>query len=145
MTGNDNDKRLVQPGMEDDRLLMQFFGEHQLGEVPDNGFSERVMEHLPDSRLVRLSRLWTMVCMLIGLAGFVRVRGWNVLFHYVERLEVPRLQYLPMVAWAYMKAFLASGYVPTILASVVVIAAVWIYNEMESDLPDRRDVRFMQP
>ena len=41
----------------DDKLLQQFFSDNRK-EIEDNGFSRRVMHHLPD-RYYRISQLWT--------------------------------------------------------------------------------------
>lgn len=54
----------------DDRLIVSFFETHRQEPLPDNGFSERVMRHLPSStrsRQVVRSRIWTTVCVLTGI------------------------------------------------------------------------------
>lgn len=61
----------------DDILVKKFFSENRI-EVPDNGFSKRVMRRLPD-RTRRISRLWTVVCVVIGLLIFIRNKGFTVL------------------------------------------------------------------
>ena len=61
----------------DDILVRQFFNEHT-EEIADHGFSKRVMRHLPD-RAVRLNRIWTAICIVVGIAFFVAVKGWNVI------------------------------------------------------------------
>ena len=43
--------------IDNDKLLKDFFAENKR-EIADNGFSRRVMHHLPD-RSNRLARLWT--------------------------------------------------------------------------------------
>lgn len=49
----------------DDVLVKKFFSENRI-DVPDDGFSRRVMRRLPD-RTRRISRLWTAVCVVVGL------------------------------------------------------------------------------
>ena len=44
----------------DDKMLKQFFNDNK-NEVEDNGFSERVMSHLP-GKAQRLAKLWTLIC-----------------------------------------------------------------------------------
>ena len=44
----------------DDKLLVAFFDENRQ-EIPDNGFTRRVMRHLPD-RTRRISQLWATFC-----------------------------------------------------------------------------------
>lgn len=61
----------------DDVLVKKFFSENCI-DVPDDGFSRRVMRRLPD-RTRRISRLWTAVCVVIGLLIFFRNKGFSVL------------------------------------------------------------------
>lgn len=63
--------------LSDDELLAQFFNENRI-ELEDNGFSARVIQQLP-SRLVRLSRIWTFVCILVGIAFFIWADGLSQL------------------------------------------------------------------
>ena len=44
----------------DDKLLTSFFAEHRQ-EIADNGFSRRVLRHLPD-RSRHLAQIWTAFC-----------------------------------------------------------------------------------
>lgn len=58
--------------MENDRdelLVRKFFDENKF-DVPDEGFSRRVMRRLPD-RARRLNRVWTAVCAVVGVLLFV--------------------------------------------------------------------------
>ncbi len=57
----------------DDKLIKEFFGQHR-EEIPDNGFSRRVMRQLPDRRS-RWSGLWTGFVGLIAILIFVRLDG----------------------------------------------------------------------
>ena len=50
--------------IDNDKLLKDFFAENKR-EIADNGFSRRVMHHLPD-RSNRLARLWTVFVMAVG-------------------------------------------------------------------------------
>jgi len=50
---------------ESDELLVKGFFEENKIDIADNGFSERVMRCLP-SPSVRLNRIWTAVCTLLG-------------------------------------------------------------------------------
>ena len=55
--------------IDNDKLLKDFFAENKR-EIADNGFSRRVMHHLPD-RSNRLARLWTVFVMTVGATLFV--------------------------------------------------------------------------
>ena len=53
----------------DDKMLKQFFNDNK-NEVEDNGFSERVMSHLP-GKAQRLAKLWTLISFLLAITLFV--------------------------------------------------------------------------
>ncbi|MBR5657151.1 MAG: DUF5056 domain-containing protein [Prevotella sp.] len=61
----------------DDELIMMFFEDNRV-ELPDDGFSKRVMAQLP-SRMVKLSRLWTAACWVVGIVAFIVFKGWHQL------------------------------------------------------------------
>ena len=70
--------------MEDkiDILLKQLFEEAAKQQIEDNGFTERVMMNLPEteeSRIRKLSQIWTVFCVAIALVIFWAVNGWPVL------------------------------------------------------------------
>ena len=48
----------------DDKLLTSFFAEHRQ-EIADNGFSRRVLRHLPD-RSRHLAQIWTAFCFTLA-------------------------------------------------------------------------------
>lgn len=62
----------------DDRLLQQFFAAARQKEIADDGFTERVIERLPD-RALRQSYVWTACCVVLGLVLFVAFQGWQPL------------------------------------------------------------------
>jgi len=66
----DNNQSLLN----DDELLSKFFNENRV-ELEDNGFSERVMEKIPSSSSLRLRRLWTLICTLVGIGFFIWADG----------------------------------------------------------------------
>ena len=47
-----------------DKLLIDFFAENRQ-EIPDNGFTRRVMRHLPD-RTRRISQVWVTFCFTLA-------------------------------------------------------------------------------
>lgn len=57
----------------DDKLLKQFFSDNRK-EIKDNGFSRRVMRHLPD-RYYRISQLWSMFCFTLAVVLFFALDG----------------------------------------------------------------------
>ena len=69
--------------IDNDKLLRDFFAENKQ-EIADNGFSRRVMHHLPD-RNNRLARIWSAFVMTVAAALFVWLGGleaaWGAIFH----------------------------------------------------------------
>lgn len=65
--------------MTDNQLLENFFQEARQTTVSDDGFTERVMQHVPDRRVLTLSRLWTAFCVMAALLLFVLLRGWDMI------------------------------------------------------------------
>ena len=63
--------------MTDNELVEKLFKDIRQMEIPDDGFTERVMRQIPDVKTQALSRLWTMCCIAIGVVLFVLVRGWE--------------------------------------------------------------------
>lgn len=57
----------------DDKLLQQFFSDNRK-EIKDNGFSRRVMRHLPD-RYYRISQMWSMFCFTLAVVLFFALDG----------------------------------------------------------------------
>jgi hypothetical protein len=72
--------------MTDNEMLEQLFRPMKDLKLPDEGFSARVMQQLPQrsrwsalSSRVFLSRLWTAFCVAIAVALFVLLRGWELM------------------------------------------------------------------
>ncbi len=57
----------------DDKLLQKFFSDN-CREIEDNGFSRRVMHHLPD-RYYRISQLWSLLCFTLAVVLFFALDG----------------------------------------------------------------------
>lgn len=55
-------------------LLNEFFANARNAEIPDNGFSDNVIqniERLENKKMLQLSHLWTIVCSLLGIAFII--------------------------------------------------------------------------
>lgn len=64
---------MVMDDNRDELIVRKFFEENKV-DIPDDGFSRRVMRRLPD-RARRLNRIWTAVCVLSGLLLAAKC-GW---------------------------------------------------------------------
>ena len=81
MTDN-NMKNEFQVNAEDEKLLQTFFADCQT-EIPDNGFSEKVMASLPAEKSIRLEHIWLAVCLFLGIAAFVGCKVKQILWKIV--------------------------------------------------------------
>jgi len=74
-----------------DLLLQQFFSEAARQQIADDGFTERVMQALPQQRafnIKRFNRLWTLFCVAVFVVLFVVFRGWELLaVHFMVMLR----------------------------------------------------------
>ena len=67
---------------DNNQFLDELFKQAAQQQIEDNGFTERVMQQLPDARtdnVRRLSRLWSLFCILVGVGLFFAFGGWQVL------------------------------------------------------------------
>ena len=70
--------------MEDnERLLQNFFCEAARTPVADDGFTNRVMQRLPQ-RVNRFTQLWNVFCITVFVVLFVVFRGWESLMAQFE-------------------------------------------------------------
>lgn len=73
-----------------DMLLDEFFSHARQTEIPDNGFSDSVMQSIDALGDKRLSRIWTAVCSLLG-AAFVIFSAAKAGFHLYSAKEIAGL------------------------------------------------------
>ena len=71
----------------DEKLIAKFFAENKQ-EFVDNGFSERVMQRLPAQEAVLLNRIWTLLCVAVGVV-FIALTGSDHLTQYFGRFHRP--------------------------------------------------------
>ena len=65
---------------DNNQFLEDLFKQAAQQQIEDNGFTERVMQNLPKTDTVRrLSRLWSLFCILVGVGLFFAFGGWQVL------------------------------------------------------------------
>lgn len=65
-----------------EKLIASFFEDSKHQMLPDNGFTNRVMNRLPEHRYTRmlcLNRLWTAVCVVAGVLLFFMNDGFGLL------------------------------------------------------------------
>lgn len=69
----------------DDKLLQQFFSDNRK-EIEDNGFSRRVMHHLPN-RYYRISQLWSLFCFTLAVVLFFVLDGLQLVLGPYAKLS----------------------------------------------------------
>lgn len=106
---------------DNDILTDRLFDEIRNTEIEDNGFSRRVMKSLPD-RESRLAKLWTALCVLIGIILSFAFHVWELLAVYVEvfirtipTLDTQQIVCLPLVTTG------------------IIAAALWAWHELDPE------------
>lgn len=64
--------------MTDHELLEQLFRPARQMTIADDGFSDRVMEKIPNHCPRTLSRLWTIFCIVVAVLLFFVFDGWQL-------------------------------------------------------------------
>ena len=105
MTGNNNYHT-----DDGDLLLEQFFQKARMEQLPDDGFTHRVMMRLP-ARQQHLSQIWTVACIITALTIFTFIGGWHQVASGIVR--VLSSAYTPMQ----LLQLMFCGAVITILAA----------------------------
>ena len=128
MIDNMNGMELEPLSATDDQLLQAFFADNKMEEVPDDGFSDRVMQALAKRR--RLEHLWTAACVAVGIVAAVVCQGWEQIQGWLFSMKIDFL-----LTGSRALTHLADAITPTqnllmMLAGIVVLVMVWGYNEL---------------
>lgn len=137
MIDNRNGMELEPLSATDDQLLQAFFADNRMEEVPDDGFSDRVMQALPSleqekalAKRRRLEHLWTAACVAVGIVAAVVCQGWEQIQGWLFSMKIDFL-----LTGSRALTHLADAITPTqnllmMLAGIVVLVMVWGYNEL---------------
>ena len=155
MIDNINGMELEPLSATDDQLLQAFFADNRMEEIPDDGFSDRVMQALPgleqertvltleqektvqtlDQEQVwakrrRLEHLWTAACVAVGIVAAVVCQGWEQIQGWLFSMKIDFL-----LTGSRALTHLADAITPTqnllmMLAGIIVLVMVWGYNEV---------------
>ena len=141
MTDKINDKiksKNIEPlSASDEQLLQAFFADNMMAEIPDEGFSDKVMLSLPaleqERALVkrrRLEHLWTAACVAVGVIAAVVCQGWEQIQGWLFSMKIDFL-----LTGSRALTHLADAITPTqnllmMLAGLVVLVMGWGYNEL---------------
>ena len=127
-----NQTLLVQ---DDEQLLQSFFADCQT-ELPDDGFSDRVMAALPSTEAEkaavmrrRMEHVWTLVCVAIGLIAAVVCQGWEQIQGFLFSMKIDILMSGSRALTHAVDTLCHSQNLWMALAGCLVIALVWGYNK----------------
>ena len=99
MTDKINDKiksQDIEPlNASDEQFLQAFFADNMMAGIPDDGFSDRVMQALPDleqekalAKRRRLEHLWTAACVAVGVIAAVVCQGWEQIQGWLFSMKI---------------------------------------------------------
>lgn len=121
-------------GQDDEQLLQSFFADCQT-ELPDDGFSDRVMAALPSTEAEkaaimrrRMEHVWTLVCVAIGLVAAVVCQGWEQIQGFLFSMKIDILMSGSRALTHAVDSLCHSQNLWMALAGCLVIAVVWGYN-----------------
>lgn len=122
--------------MEDEKLLQSFFADCQM-DIPDDGFSDRVMQALPSSEMEKevakrrwLEHLWTAACVAIGVVAAIVCQGWEQIQSFFYAMKIDFLVSGSQVLAQSLSALVHSHNLLMVLAGALVLLMVWGYNEV---------------
>lgn len=139
----------------DDQLLQAFFADNRMEEIPDDGFSDRVMQALPGleqektmlsleqektglsleqkqalAKRLRLEHLWTAACVAVGVVAAVVCQGWEQIQGWLFSMKIDFLLTGSRALTHVLDAIMQTQNLLMMLAGIVVLVMVWGYNEV---------------
>ena len=140
MIDNRNGMELEPLSATDDQLLQAFFADNRMEEVPDDGFSDRVMHALPalpetDTAMSlvkrqRLEHLWTAACVAAGIIIAVVCQGWEQIQGWLFSMKIDFLLSGSRALTHALDTIMQTQNLLMVLAGIVVLIMVWGYNEL---------------
>ena len=140
MIDNRNGMELEPLSATDDQLLQAFFADNRMEEIPDDGFSDRVMQALPalpetDTAMSlvkrqRLEHLWTAACVAAGIIIAVVCQGWEQIQGWLFSMKIDFLLSGSRALTHVADSIAHSQNLLMVLAGIVVLIMVWGYNEL---------------
>ncbi len=126
-----------------EKLLEAFFADCRM-DLPDDGFSDRVMAALPEDEVTanaivhspvvaphhRLERLWTAACVAIGIVALLFCQGWEQLQSLLFTMKIDFLLSGSRLLTQVTEAISQSHNLLMLLAGMLTVVCVWGYNEL---------------
>ena len=130
----------------DDQRLQAFFADNRMEEIPDDGFSDRVMQALPSldpektvltlgqdqalAKRLRLEHLWTAVCVAVGVVAAVVCQGWEQIQGWLFSMKIDFLLTGSRALTHVLDTIMQMQNLLMLLAGIFVLIMVWGYNEL---------------
>ena len=146
MIDNRNGMELEPLSATDNQLLQAFFADNRMEEIPDDGFSDRVMQALPSlepekivltldqdqalAKRLRLEHLWTAACVAVGVVAAVVCQGWEQIQGWLFSMKIDFLLTGSRALTHLADAIPQTQNLLMMLAGIVVLVLVWGYNEL---------------
>ena len=137
MIDNMNGMELEPLSATDDQLLQAFFADNRMEEIPDDGFSDRVMQALPSleqekalAKRRRLEHLWTAACVAVGIVAAVVCQGWEQIQGWLFSMKIDFLLTGSRALTHVLDTIMQTQNLLMMLAGIVVLVMVWGYNEL---------------
>lgn len=113
----------------DEQLLQAFFADHQ-EEIADDGFSDRVMQHLPAPSHRRMERWWQVACLVMGVIFIVSTQMVSSLEDSLFASKVTAMMLLSKALCSLGELIAQPQQLLMLLAGMVTILCVWGYNKV---------------
>ena len=146
MIDNRNGMELEPLSVTDDQLLQAFFADNRMEEIPDDGFSDRVMQALPGldpektvltldqeqalAKRLRLEHLWTAACVAVGVVAAVVCQGWEQIQGWLFSMKIGFLLTGSRALTHVLDTIMQTQNLLMMLAGIFVLIMVWGYNEL---------------
>lgn len=113
----------------DEQLLQAFFADHQ-EEIADDGFSDRVMQHLPAPSHRRMERWWQVACIVMGVVFIVSTQMVSSLEDSLFASKVTAMMLFSKALCSLGELVAQPQQLLMLLAGMVTILCVWGYNKV---------------
>ena len=113
----------------DEQLLQAFFADHQ-EEIADDGFSDRVMQHLPAPSHRRMERWWQVACLVMGVVFIVSTQMVSSLEDSLFASKVTAMMLLSKALCSLGELIAQPQQLLMLLAGMVTVLCVWGYNKV---------------
>lgn len=113
----------------DEQLLQAFFADHQ-EEIADDGFSDRVMQHLPAPSHRRMERWWQVACLVMGVIFIVSTQMVSSLEDSLFASKVTAMMLFSKALCSFGELIAQPQQLLMLLAGMVTVLCVWGYNKV---------------